>query len=734
MKNNSIPAIAMLALALISIGPAGAQERPNTGGAPEPSASLSSDVLETIVPILEGTKASSEDAKTAAEDAKAAATAAKSAADNANQSAQQAKNEAGMAKAFIAQVQTDLKDIQSRTQQSAPTADTTQQAVESIKTLATEAKTAAERAEQRSNEAKTAAESSLEAIKSRIIGGGGLRDELQTLFGTVSVDTVSNALLVLSSLAAIAGILAVVVAVFASVVLKGRIGHLGKALDAYRELDCAETKAMAETVDAIRKTIGDADLKTMFQSQVKPLSDAIRSLDGKISGFDRTVKEIPGQFDSVAQNIKGDAESHRRSIFAWLFGRGRTQAPESGFAQQIEERVGQFQNAVLSAMETEKKLQSRKLALDDRERKLDERTRNLDAELGRARAEGAATSDRKAASLEAANKAMAESLSSKATEFGKKVALLESERDAAKASARQAESTAAAAKRQADEASKFREKLTADVARLSNEIATRDKSRDADLAKAREEIRTKLEKANADEIAGLRAEAKTAREERAKAEESVRTLRDAKTAAESALTAAKASLDAEKAARENDRTAAARELSAEKAARGADREKAEKKLSELAAERDKAKSRVFPAEFRDDPDFEPLLARLDAWDAEGVGGATLARASLAIFADRKNLPAKIWLRALGDFSLGLAAAMEAEKIPPTDVVSALGKWKAAIEKHAAGGPSFSLNLPSVGTKVDISWMHAKAGAASVRRVLSWAVYGQSGNAYMAEVE
>jgi hypothetical protein len=80
MKNNSIPAIAMLALALISIGPASGQERPNTGGAPEPSASLSSDVLETIVPILEGTKASSEDAKTAAEDAKAAATAAKSAA------------------------------------------------------------------------------------------------------------------------------------------------------------------------------------------------------------------------------------------------------------------------------------------------------------------------------------------------------------------------------------------------------------------------------------------------------------------------------------------------------------------------------------------------------------------------------------------------------------------------------------------------------------------------------
>ena len=154
----------------------------------------------------------------------------------------------------------------------------------------------------------------------------------------------------------------------------------------------------------------------------------------------------------------------------------------------------------------------------------------------------------------------------------------------------------------------------------------------------------------------------------------------------------------------------------------------------MSAERDAAKSRVFPEEFRSDPSFEPLLARLDEWDAHGAPGAALARASLAIFADRKNLPAKIWQRALGDLSLGLAAAMDADKMQPTESVASLGAWKSAVEKRAAGGPSFSLNLPSVGAKVDISWMHSKSGAATVRRVLSWAVYGQSGNAYMAEVE
>ena len=535
-------------------------------------------------------------------------------------------------------------------------------------------------------------------------------------------------------IAAGAGLLAVLTAGLSLVLLKSRIGRLDAEIADNRRKETAAANAIAADVKAVRTAVGDTDLKAAFQAQVRPLAEAIRALDGKIAGFDRTVRDIPGQFDAVAKTISRDSESHRSSILAWLFGRGRTQAPESGFAQQIEERIEQFQTAVLTAVETDRKLQSRRLELDERERKLDERVRSLDAERDRARADGAAAAERKAAALEAANKAMTESLTAKGTEFGKKVALLESERNAAKTAAQQAEAASAAAKRQAEEAVKLREKLTADVARLTAEIAAQAKSREADLAKAREEIRATLERASADEIAGLRAETKAAREERARADEAAKSLRDAKTAVETALASAKAAFEAEKSAHEGDRAAAARDLSAEKAARAAEREAAGKELAAATAERDAAKSRVFPAEFRDDAAFEPLLAQLDAWDAAGIPGSALARASLSIFSDRKNLPAKIWLRALGDFSLGLASAMEAEKIPPPDVVATLGKWKAAIEKHAAGGPSFSLNLPSVGTKVDISWMHAKAGAASVRRVLSWAVYGQSGNAYMAEVE
>ena len=534
--------------------------------------------------------------------------------------------------------------------------------------------------------------------------------------------------------AAGAGFLAFVAALLATFLLKNRIERLGTFIAERHEQDRVATDAMAKDMKALRVAVGDTDLKAMVQAQVKTAVDAIRALDSKIGGFDRTVKDIPGQFDAVAKTLSRDSESHRSSILTWLFGRGKTSAPESGFLQQIEDRIGHFQTAVLSAVETDSKLQSRKSELDERERRLEERMRSLDAERDRARADGAAAAERKAAALEAANKAMAESLTAKGTEFGKKIALLESERNAAKTAAQQAEATSEAAKRQAEDAIKLREKLASDVTRLSNEIAIRDKTRETELARVREDIRVKLEKANADEIAALRAEVKTAREERAKVEDTVRSLLESKTAAETACASAKAALQAEKSAHEENRVAAERKLSAEIATREAEHEAAEKKIAAVTAERDAAKARVFPTEFCDDPAFKPLLVQLDNWDANGISGATLARASLFIFSDRKNLPAKIWLRALGDLSLGLATAMDATKTSSADAVATLGKWKAGIENHRDDEAVFTLRLPSAGEKTDISWMHAKAGVASVRRVLSWAVYGQTGNAYMAEVE
>lgn len=705
MKRTSIPTILLLGLAFFGVGLVSAQGPDNQTNA------ASAGVIESMREDVTSTLQEATAAKEAAQAAKNAATKALTEAENAAKHAEEAREAADGA---------------------ALTAKKAEEAASDAKKAADEAASTAKKAEEAASGAKTEVVATNESIREMSNKVENLDNQVSDIL-TTPIGT-SPATPLPSWIAAGAGFLAVLAAALTMVLIKNRIACLDNSIHEDRRKGADTANAIAVDVKAIRTAVGDTDLKATIQAQFRPLSEAIRSLDNKIGGFDRTIRDIPGQFDAVAKTIKGDSESHRSSILSWLFGRGKTQAPESGFAQQIEERIGQFQTAVLAAVETDRKLQSRKLELDERERKLDERTRNLDAELARARADGAATAERKAAALEAANKAMTESLTAKGTEFGKKVALLESERNAAKTAALQAEAASAAAKRQAEEAVKLREKLAADIARLTGEITAHAKSREADLAKAREEIRATLERANADEIAGLRAEAKAAREERVRADETAKSLRDAKTAAETALASAKAAFEAEKSAHEGDRAAAAQELSAEKAARAAEREAAGKELAAATAERDAAKSRVFPAEFRDDAAFEPLLAQLDVWDAEGVGGATLARASLAIFADRKNLPAKIWLRALGDFSLGLASAMEAEKIPPPDVVATLGKWKAAIEKHAAGGPSFSLNLPSIGTKVDTSWMHAKAGSASVRRVHSWAVYGPSGNAYMAEVE
>ena len=639
---------------------------------------------------------------------------------NACQAAQAAKVEAGMARNASENAKEAAKESLT--------------ASESAKNCAEAAQAAAEKAAESAKDAKSAVETNLAGLSGKLDDVGRKLD-VWPVSGPVGNGGRANLASGLPAwIAAGVGSLAVVVAFFVLFSMRRGIGRLGSTIGDSRQQSSAEIAAIGKEVKAVRAVLGESPLKEALQPQFKALADALRSLDGKVAGFDRTVRDIPGQFDAVAKTISRDAESHRSSILSWLFGRGKTQAPDAGFAQQIENRIEQFQSAVLAAVETDRKLQARKLELDERERRLNERARSLDAECTRARAEGAAAAERRATSLEAANKALAESMSTKSAEFGKQVAALEIERNGAKVAAQQAETACAAAKRQADEAVKVREKLVADVSRLSSEIAKRDQAREAELAKARDEIRIKLEQANADELAGLRAEAKSAREERDKATKTAETIRGEKTAVDAALAAAKTSLAAEKTARESDRESASRELAAEKAARSADRENAEKRFAVVSAERDAAKSRVFPEEFRSDPSFEPLLARLDEWDAHGAPGAALARASLAIFADRKNLPAKIWQRALGDLSLGLAAAMDADKMQPTEIVASLGAWKSAVEKRAAGGPSFSLNLPSVGAKVDISWMHSKSGAATVRRVLSWAVYGQSGNAYMAEVE
>lgn len=497
-------------------------------------------------------------------------------------------------------------------------------------------------------------------------------------------------------------------------------------------------------IKVIRGVLGESPLEKQFNKVEK----ALQSFESKIGKVNQTAQDCRDKFDEGKNSIKDLKER----IMNGLFGREKTQAPESGFARQISEKLEAFRVDILNRLETSEKLQSQKRELDNREHQLKKREQDFDNECEKARKDGASAAEREAESHKKAYDNLAKILSEQraefektieeqSIEFGKRTASLEMERNNAMADAQKAQEESAKANIQMENAIKERTQYKGEVSRLSSEIAKRDQdiakreeSWNTERVKIRDEIRNEIEQSYAETLAEHRARLENAHKERDNAMMSVEKMREAKAIIDAKLDETKKSLETEKLARENDHAAAEQELEAEKQARKLERENAEQNLAIVSGERDKAKCRLFPEEFRDDPSFEPLLAELDALDVAGAPGSTLARASLAIFADRKNLSAKIWQRALGDLSLGLALAMDSKEMQPADIVSTLGAWKSAIEKHMTGGPSFSLNLPSVGSKVDISWMHAKSGAASVSRVLSWAVYGQSGLAYMAEVE
>ncbi len=497
-------------------------------------------------------------------------------------------------------------------------------------------------------------------------------------------------------------------------------------------------------IKVIRGVLGESSLEKQFNKVEK----ALQSFESKIGKVNQTAQDCRDKFDEGKNSIKDLKER----IMNGLFGREKTQTPESGFARQINEKLEAFRVDILNRLETSEKLQSQKRELDNREYQLKKREQDFDNECEKARKDGASAAEREAESHKKAYDNLAKILSEQraefektieeqSIEFGKRTASLEMERNNAMADAQKAQEESAKANIQMENAIKERTQYKGEVSRLSSEIAKRDQdiakreeSWNTERVKIRDEIRNEIEQSYAETLAEHRARLENAHKERDNAMMSVEKMREAKAIIDAKLDETKKSLETEKLARENDHAAAEQELEAEKQARKLERENAEQNLAIVSGERDKAKCRLFPEEFRDDPSFEPLLAELDALDVAGAPGSTLARASLAIFADRKNLSAKIWQRALGDLSLGLALAMDSKEMQPADIVSTLGAWKSAIEKHMTGGPSFSLNLPSVGSKVDISWMHAKSGAASVSRVLSWAVYGQSGLAYMAEVE
>ena len=573
-------------------------------------------------------------------------------------------------------------------------------------------------------------------------------------------------------IAAGAAILAAILVMTAVIVAKGGIDSVKLKMDAEAKQRKDEaSKSLAKTGEIVRNVFDDADLKSV-KAQV---AAAKMSIEGKVTALDRDLREQPAKLDAVGKTFSREAENQRRAIMDALFGRGKGPAEAGGLVPQFEARMAALEKELLAAVTTERELQARKSALDARENKLSERERDISAELAAAREKGAAEAMGKVAVLEVADASLrkafdemqtrlSERIAAQSQEFGKRFAALEAERNGAVAALRKAETEAVEVDRRAAMAEQNAGKLkierdaavaarAADVARLNDEIRRRDEARDAEITKARENIRAEIEKSTADAMEKLKADAQSARDNQAKIEEAARqaamesartieSLRAVGAKTEAALVTARSSLETEKSARASEHAEAERILAAEKAASAkaladeksaheADCQKAKAEVAELAAARDAARNRLFPAELASDAGFEPLIESLDDLDARKIPGASLARAALTIFAERKNLPDKIWLRALGDFSLGLATALDADG---EDAVATLAKWKSMLEKVGAASPSFSLRLPSIGSKVDIAWMHSRAGVSTVRKVRSWAVFGSSGNAYMAEVE
>ena len=576
-------------------------------------------------------------------------------------------------------------------------------------------------------------------------------------------------------IAAGAAILAAILAMTAVVVAKGGINSVKMKMDAEAKQRKDDLSGLRQGLtDLVRNAFDDADLKSV-KTQMASAKMSATTIEDKVLALDRDLREQPAKLDAVAKAFSRDAENQRRAITDALFGRGKGPAEAGGLVPQFEARIAALEKELLAAVTTERELQARKSALDARENKLLERERDISAELAAAREKGAAEAMGKVTALEAADASLrkafdemqarlSEKISAQSQEFGKRLAALESERNGAVAASRKAETEAVEVGRRAAMAEQNAGKLkierdaavaarAADVARLNDEIRRRDEARDAEIAKARENIRAEIENETADVMEKLKADAKSARDNQAKIEESARqaatesaktieSLRAVGAETEAALVTAQSSLEAEKSARASEHAEAERILAAEKAAAAkaladeklaheADCQKAKAEVAELAAARDAARTRLFPAELASDSGFGPLIGSLDDLDARKLPGASLARAALTIFAERKRLPDKIWLRALGDFSLGLATAIDADG---GDTVATLAKWKSMLEKIGAAAPSFSLRLPAIGSKVDIAWMHSRAGVSTVRKVRSWAVFGSAGNAYMAEVE
>ena len=586
--------------------------------------------------------------------------------------------------------------------------------------------------------------------------------------------------------AALMSLIAVLSAMSGKKTIKGNMEKLKEKEDNLQKLlESIEDKAqkIESQSDAVRKQSGTmATNSTEFQEKA---STCKTSMEKFIEQLNKGASDVGKALDRIK-----DAEAQVRKLTYALSGDASGKTPQS-LVESFEGRLNSLTAALDAVTDSNNNLQDLNRTMDkglasvqNFEAAVKERETAIASEIAKASEleykRGLADGEAKArkdldennaemnkllGQIEAKNATLDElrkENSEKDVAYGDMKSKLESERDAAKTETKKAQDNLKDVEEQLAAVKSDLEKIRdnarrgfeekdarinqkdADINRLEAEVLRLAESLERDKAKAREEIRSEIEASAKSEINGLNEALRKAEAERDETRESARQsdaekdrviegLRLDKANTEQELSETKSLLDAEMDARKKERAAAAKELQEEKDGRAADNAECARRIATVEAEREAAKARLFPASLNSVGELKPLIESLDAMDADGIPGAALARASLAVFAEAKTAADRIRLRALGDFSMGIASALVASGKSAVEVATALAEWKVAIEKASAQLPAFSLRLPTIGQRIDISWMHSKVGTTAVRTINSWAVFGSTGNVYMAEV-
>lgn len=133
--------------------------------------------------------------------------------------------------------------------------------------------------------------------------------------------------------------------------------------------------------------------------------------------------------------------------------------------------------------------------------------------------------------------------------------------------------------------------------------------------------------------------------------------------------------------------------------------------------------------------FPELVDEIASWANRKLQGVDVILSSLHVLTTMSLVDDETWLMALRNISIGLSYVSSALGEAPDASVSRMVKWSKVLVKISTSNKSFSLSVPSIGSKVDYSWMTpvVENGKADVSSVKSWAVYTAYGVRHNAEV-